>query len=327
MRSLLLPWSNHDFGAAMIDVEQLRKSFNGRRALDGFTLHVGAGELFGLVGPNGAGKTTLMKVLSTLLPMDSGAAQIDGLNVHMQTRAVKRLIGYLPDQPGVYQDMSVREFLEFFADAFQLKGARNRAAVDRALKRSGLADRSESSVEQLSFGMKQRLVLAKTLLHDPKVLLLDEPATGLDPLARIELREQLKQLQAEGITILISSHILSDLEDVCTQIALIGGGRNASDAEGHSVLQLRTPQDPVRIYEIELIGDSAPAVTVVNSIASARTLESSAGRLVVEITGADEQAAALLRALVVAGVNILRFDHRALGLEERYRMVFREKRP
>jgi ABC-2 type transport system ATP-binding protein len=311
----------------MIDVEQLRKSFNGTRALDGFSLHVAAGELFGLVGPNGAGKTTLMKVLSTLLTMDGGTAQIGGLNVNQHAREVKRLIGYLPDQPGVYQDMSVREFLEFFADAFQLTGARHRAAVDRALERSGLASRSADSVEQLSFGMKQRLVLAKTLLHDPKVLLLDEPATGLDPLARIELREQLKRLQAEGITILISSHILTDLEDICTQIALIGAGRNASDAEGHSVLQLRAPQAPVRIYEIELLGDSAPAATIVNSLAGARSLESSAGRLVVEITGADEQAVALLRALVLAGVNVLRFDHRALGLEERYTMVFREKRP
>ena len=311
----------------MIDVERMSKSFDGIRALDGFTLHVGAGELFGLVGPNGAGKTTLMKVLSTLLPMDSGTAQIGGLNVNGQAREVKRMIGYLPDQPGVYQDMTVREFLEFFADAFQLKGVRQRAAVDRALERSGLGDRSGNSVEQLSFGMKQRLVLAKTLLHDPKVLLLDEPATGLDPLARVELREQLKGLQAEGITILISSHILSDLEDICTQIALIGGGRNAMDAEGRSVLQLRAPQAPVRIYEIEVSGDSAPAAAIVNSAAGARTVESSAGRLVVEITGADEQVAAVLRTLVMGGVNVLRFDHRALDLEERYRMVFRERRP
>lgn len=311
----------------MIDVEQVRKSFNGTCALDGFTLHVGAGELFGLVGPNGAGKTTLMKVLSTLLPMDSGTAQIGGLEVNTRARDVKRMIGYLPDQPGVYQDMSVREFLEFFADAFQLTGARQRTAVNRALERSGLADRSGNSVEQLSFGMKQRLVLAKTLLHDPKVLLLDEPATGLDPLARIELREQLKGLQSEGMTILISSHILSDLEDICTQIALIGAGHNATDAEGHSILQLRAPQAPVRIYEVELLGDSAAAVAIVNSVGGARALDSSAGRMAVEITGGDEQAAALLRALVLGGVNVLRFDHRALDLEERYRMVFREKRP
>lgn len=309
----------------MIAIEKIRKSFGGTHALDGFTLHVGEGELFGLVGPNGAGKTTLIKVLSTLLPADGGTAQIGGLDVATQAREAKRLIGYMPDQPGVYQDMSVREFLEFFADAFHITGARHRIAVDRAVERSGLADRSRDSVEQLSFGMKQRLVLAKTLLHDPKVLLLDEPATGLDPIARIELRAQLRQLQAEGITILISSHILSDLEDICTQIALIGAGRNATDAEGHSVIELRAPQ--VRIYEIELIGDSAPAVGIVNSLAGVRLLESGMGRLVVEIIGADEQATSLLRALVIGGVNVLRFDHRALGLEERYRLAFGEKRP
>jgi len=311
----------------MIDVEQIRKSFDGKRALDGFTLHVGAGELFGLVGPNGAGKTTLMKTLSTLLPIDSGTAQIGGLSVTTQAREVKRLTGYLPDQPGVYQDMSVREFLEFFADAFQLSGVRNQVAVGRALERSGLAERSRDSVEQLSFGMKQRLVLAKTLLHDPKVLLLDEPATGLDPIARIELREQLKELQGEGITILISSHILSDLEDICTQIALIGEGRNARDTEGHSVIQLRAPQARVRIYDIELLGDSVPAVNILDSVAGARLLESSADRMLVEITGTDEHVAALLRALVVGGADVLRFDHRALGLEERYRLAFQGRRP
>ena len=308
----------------MIAVDQLRKRFNGTHALDGFTLHVGAGELFGLVGPNGAGKTTLMKVLSTLLTPDSGSAQIGGFDVNTQDHEVKRMVGYMPDQPGVYQDMSVSEFLEFFADAFHIRGLRHRAAVQRALERSGLKDRARDSVEQLSLGMKQRLVLAKTLLHDPKVLLLDEPATGLDPIARIELREQLKRLQAEGITILISSHILSDLEDICTQIAFIGAGRNASDASGHSVIQVRTPQAPVRVYEIELIGDSAPAVAIVNA-AQARLLESGAGRLLVEISGADPQAANLLQALVTGGVKVTRFDQRALGLEERYRRAFGEK--
>jgi ABC-2 type transport system ATP-binding protein len=311
----------------MIAVEKIRKSFDGTHALDGFTLHVGAGELFGLVGPNGAGKTTLMKVLSTLLPADGGTAQIGGLDVATQAREVKRLIGYMPDQPGVYQDMSVREFLEFFADAFHITGARHRVAVDRALERSGLADRRRDSVEQLSFGMKQRLVLAKTLLHDPKVLLLDEPATGLDPIARIDLRAQLKQLQAEGVTILISSHILSDLEDICTQIALIGAGRNAADADGNSVIQLHAPQTQLRIYEVEVVGDSAPALSIVKSSAGVRLLESGVGRLVVEIIGADEQVTSFLRALVTGGVNVLRFDHRAGGVEERYRLAFGEKRP
>jgi ABC-2 type transport system ATP-binding protein len=311
----------------MIDVDQIRKSFDSTCALDGFNLHVRPGELFGLVGPNGAGKTTLMKIVSTLLRPDGGTVRIGDLDVVTQPRQVKMLIGYMPDQPGVYQDMSVREFLEFFADAFHVTGARHRAAVERALERSGLADRSRDSVEQLSFGMKQRLVLAKTLLHEPKVLLLDEPATGLDPIARIELREQLKQLQGEGITILISSHILSDLEDMCTQIALIGAGRNATDSDGHSIIQLRAPQAPARIYEIELIGDTAPALSVVAKAPGIRLIESGLGRLTLEIPGTQERAAELLRTLVLAGVNVVRFDYATLGLEERYRLVFREKRP
>ena len=310
----------------MIAVEQIRKSFDGRHALDGFNLRVNAGELFGLVGPNGAGKTTLIKILSTLLPADSGAVLIDGLEVTAHAREVKAVVGYMPDEPGVYQDMSVREFLEFFADAFRISGERHRQAVDRALERSGLVARSNDSLDQLSFGMKRRLLLAKSLLHDPKVLLLDEPATGLDPIARIELRAQLKQLQREGITILISSHILSDLEDICTQIALIGNGRNASDADGHTIIQLRAPQAKARIYEIEVMGDSTAAIGIVNATAGVRLLESAAQRLAVEIADEDAQVAALLRALVVGGVSVLLFDHRAVDLEERYRRAFGEKR-
>jgi ABC-2 type transport system ATP-binding protein len=311
----------------MIAVEQVRKRFDGTQALDGFSLHVNAGELFGLVGPNGAGKSTLIKILSTLLLADGGTAQIGGLDVRTQATEIKRIVGYMPDQPGVYQDMSVREFLEFFAEAFHITGSRQQTAVDRALERCGLTARSRDSVEQLSFGMKQRLALAKTLLHEPKVLLLDEPATGLDPIARIELRTRLKQLQAEGITIFISSHILSDLEDICTQVAFIGAGRNTADTDGHSVIQLRAPQTYKRLYEIEMIGDSTSAATIVRSIAAARLLESGVGRILVEIAGGDEEVAALLRTLVAGGVSILRFDRRDLGLEERYKLAFGEKQP
>jgi len=263
----------------MIDVENIYKSFDGKEALGGFTLHVEEGELFGLVGPNGAGKTTLMRLLATLLSIDRGTAQIGGLDVTTRSRDVKRLVGYLPDQPGVYQDMSVREFLEFFASAFKLTGSRQRAAVRRALEVSGLDERSRSPVEQLSFGMKQRLILAKTLLHDPKVLLLDEPATGLDPMARLELRKQLKVLQSQGVTILISSHILSDLEDICTQVALISEGRNATDAEGHAIIQMQVPQLLVRIYEIELLGDNTAALKIVSTTSGTRLTTHSGSNL------------------------------------------------
>jgi ABC-2 type transport system ATP-binding protein len=239
----------------MIEIEQLRKSYRGARALDGFELRVREGELFGLVGPNGAGKTTLMKILATLVRPDSGQARVGGFDVVGTPRSVKKIIGYMPDQPGLYQDMRVREYLEFFADAFRLENHQRTPAVDRALDRSHLAGRSQDFVEQLSFGMKQRLLLAKTLLHEPRVLLLDEPATGLDPMARIDLRVQLKQLNAEGVTILVSSHILSDLEDICDHVALIDGGRNAHDAAGHSVIEVPKAETRAFLYEVEILGD------------------------------------------------------------------------
>ena len=306
----------------MIDIEQVRKSYNGTRALDGFTLHVGRGELFGLVGPNGAGKSTLIKTLATLLRPESGTVAIGGTEVQRDPQAIKRMIGYMPDQPGLYQEMSVREFLEFFADAFALKGDRRRKGVARALERSVLEARSSAYVEELSFGMKQRLLLAKTLLHEPKVLLLDEPATGLDPIARIELRQQLRALNAGGVTILISSHILSDLEDICTQVALIAAGRNAQDAAGRSVIPLREQQAKAQQYEIDVLGDAAAAVVALAAAPGTRVVRQHGQQVLVEIVGTQDEAAALLRTLVAAGINVVRFVKRDVGLEEEYRRAF-----
>ena len=311
----------------MIEIEELRKSYNGRPALDGFSLLVEEGELFGLVGPNGAGKTTLIKILSTLLPADGGRARIAGHDVAAEPRAVRPLVGYLSDVPGLYQDMRVSEFLEFFADAFRLPRGRKRPAVERALERAGLIERRSAFVEELSLGLKQRLLLAKTLLHEPRVLLLDEPATGLDPLARIDLRGQLKTLNREGGTILISSHILSDLEDICSRVALIAAGRNAADAEGRSVLTLQAVESPRVSCDIEVVGDAAAAAQAVEHFGGARLVEQAGNRLRVELTGSSERAAALLQHLVRAGIAVLRFDSRGPGLEERYREAFRGQRP
>jgi ABC-2 type transport system ATP-binding protein len=306
----------------MIEVAELRKSFDATQALRGFNLQVPEGELFGLVGPNGAGKTTLIKTLATLLRPQGGKAAIAGLDVAAEPRRVRSIVGYMPDVPGLYHDMRVGEFLEFFADAFQLKGERKRASVERALLQAGLADRRRAFVERLSLGQKQRLILAKTLLHDPKVLLLDEPATGLDPLARIELREQLKALHRGGATILISSHILSDLEDICTCVAFIAEGRNASDSEGRSVLRLAALETPRLICLVEVLGPSAEAANAIGRFPGAEVKEIDGLRLRVEVKGSQEQAAALLRHLVNAGLSIVRFDAGPQGLEERYKEMF-----
>lgn len=310
----------------MIEIESLHKHYGKRAALENFSLRVETGELFGLVGPNGAGKSTLIKILATLLEPDSGRAVINDMDVGGAPAAVRSVVGYLPDVPGLYQDMRVEEFLEFFADAFHLHGTRRRQAVDRALERAGLDGRRNDFVEQLSFGMKQRLVLAKTLLHDPKVLLLDEPATGLDPLARIELRELLKKLNREGLTIFLSSHILSDLEDICTRVALIAAGRNAAGADGQSVVTLSgpaaAPADSLVSCEIEIVGDAQVAARAAANLPGARVIFAEGRRLRVELPAGIAQGTLLLQALFVAGVVVVRFDARGPGLEERYRQAF-----
>jgi ABC-2 type transport system ATP-binding protein len=309
----------------MIEVQDLRKTFRGGRGLNGFSLRLERNEVVGLVGPNGAGKTTLIKILATLQPADSGTAVISGHDVFMAPQAVRARVGYLPDVPGLYQDMRIGEFIEFFADAFRLKEPQRTAAIRRALGRSGLAERADDYVEHLSLGWKQRLLLAKTLLHDPMLLLLDEPATGLDPLARIALREQLKQLHAEGIAILISSHILTDLEDICTRIVFIADGKNVEEAGPSSyVLGATTPL--VRC-EIEFEGSLDVLNRVLAAASGAKILEKKEGFLLVELPGAANEASTFLQSLLVAGLIVVHFDARGPGLEERYRRAFGENHP
>jgi ABC-2 type transport system ATP-binding protein len=311
----------------MIEISGLRKRYNSTQALDGFTLRIAEGELCGLVGPNGAGKTTLIKILATLLPFEDGAARVGGLDVARERQAAKRLIGYMPDVPGIYQEMRVHEFLEFFALAFRLRGAACARAVNLALERAGLTGRREEFVESLSLGLKQRLVLARTLLHEPRVLLLDEPATGLDPLARAALREQLKQLAAAGLTILISSHILTDLEDICMRVAFISAGKNAAGPGGESVLTLREAEAPRWVCEIEFVGDAGAAERAARTFAGGDVLEAGADLLRIKMPAGREQAAALLRHLVNQGVSVVRFTPGAPSLEAAYRETFREPKP
>src|SRR6266853_2252667 len=307
----------------MIEIEALRKSYRKARGLDGFSLHLESNELVGLVGPNGGGKTTLIRILATLLPADSGSVRVSGHDVSADPVAVRASLGYLPDVAGIYQDMRIGEFLEFFADAFRLKEPQRTAAIERALERAGLADRRKDFVEHLSLGWKQRLLLSKILLHEPKLLLLDEPATGLDPLARIRLREQLKRLHSEGVAILISSHILSDLEDICTRIVFIADGKNVSEPSTAS----KTAQAalPVIRCEIEFVAPLS-AVDAAISRAKGKSLSGKKGnQLIVELPGGAEEASAFLQDLLASQVLVIHFDARGPGLEERYRRKFEER--
>jgi len=209
----------------MIKTYGLTKHYRNHAALVNLDLEVKEGEIFGYIGPNGAGKTTTLKILATLLEPTYGSAEVCGLRVGPESRKIRPLIGYMPDFFGVYEDMTVNEYLTFFAAAYSIKGARRKKIVNDILELTDLGGKSDTMVEALSRGMQQRLGLARTLVHDPKVLILDEPASGLDPRARIEIRALLKEVKNMGKTIIISSHILTELEDMCDSIGIIENGK------------------------------------------------------------------------------------------------------
>lgn len=208
----------------MIEIHNVTKIYKDLTAVNNLSLTINKGDIFGFIGPNGAGKTTTIKILATLLKPTQGYALVGGYNVLTQADDVKRVMGYMPDNFGVYDDMKVWEYLDFFAAAYKIDKNRRKQIIDDVLALTDLSHKKDAMVDSLSRGMKQRLCLAKTLVHDPQVLLLDEPASGLDPRARIELRELLKELRNMGKTILISSHILTELADFCNTIGIIEQG-------------------------------------------------------------------------------------------------------
>jgi ABC-2 type transport system ATP-binding protein len=209
----------------MIETINLTKRYGELVALNNLNLTIQEGDCFGFIGPNGAGKTTTIKILATLLKPTSGQANVAGLTVGYQNRQIRPLIGYVPDFMGAYEDMVVTEYLEFFAAAYNIHGPQRRKVVNDVLELTDLTEKATAEVNSLSRGMQQRLAVARVLLHDPKVLLMDEPASGLDPRARIEMRELLKELRRMGKTILISSHILPELAELCNVVGIIERGQ------------------------------------------------------------------------------------------------------
>ena len=210
---------------SMIECRDLTKKYGDLYALDRLTLKLNKGDCFGFIGPNGAGKTTTMRILATLLNPSWGEASVCGYSIYTGSKEIRRSIGYMPDFFGVYDDMKVTEYLEFFAAAYRIKGADRRKKCDQVLELVDLGYKRDALVTSLSRGMTQRLGLARVLLHEPQVLLLDEPASGLDPRARIEMRELIKELRGMNKTIMVSSHILPELADICNKIGIIERGK------------------------------------------------------------------------------------------------------
>ena len=307
---------------AFIETIGLVKRYNGTVAVGGVDLEINEGEIFGLVGPNGAGKTTMLRMLATLLPPSSGDATIAGESVRRNPQAVRRVIGYMPDAFGVYDDMKVWEYLDFFGRCYGLGPARRRRMIGDLLELVDLAAKRDAYVQSLSRGMQQRLCLAHALVHDPSVLLLDEPASGLDPRARVELRELLRELRALGKTIVISSHILPELEELCTSVAIVDRGRVlASGTIAEIGQRLRIGE----VLRVRVLGDGDGVESARSWFESQADVASAAtdasGQIEIGFRGDEASAAALLAAAIRAKIAVASYSPAATDLQELFLQV------
>src|SRR5271157_4857257 len=260
----------------MIKTQDLTKTYGELHALKNLTLELNEGDLFGYIGPNGSGKTTTMRILATLLQPTWGEASVCGYSIYTHPKEIRRIIGYMPDFFGVYDDMKVLEYLEFFAAAYRIKGPGRKKICNDVLDLVDLGYKRDAFVTSLSRGMTQRLGLARVLLHDPKVLILDEPASGLDPRARIEIRGLLKELRKLGKTIMVSSHILPELADICNKVGMIERGELLVNAEVTEVIKRVRPQT---ILLVGVAGDAEPAARLLEQSKLVVGVELRDGRL------------------------------------------------
>jgi ABC-2 type transport system ATP-binding protein len=308
--------------APVVETRGLVKRYGDHLAVAGIDLLVGPGEIYGLVGPNGAGKTTTMKILATLLAPTAGEAYVTGIPVDADPIEVRRRIGYMPDFYGVYDDLKVWEYLDFFARCYGVPANRRATMIGELLSIVGLEDKRMEYVEALSRGMRQRLCLAHTLVHDPALLILDEPASGLDPRARVEMREILRELRRMGKTVLVSSHILPELAEMCTGVAIIDRGRLLRSGSIHEIEQsLRA----TALLRIEVLGDEAARNAAAEWLRTdARVgdvLEAAADaggiiRLEVAFDGDTDAQADVLRTMIEAGHRVVGFSQATSDLEE-----------
>jgi ABC-2 type transport system ATP-binding protein len=303
---------------AMIETVRLQKRYGKLVAVRNLNIEIEEGDIFGFIGPNGAGKTTTLRVLATLLAPSWGEAYIDGINVMANPYGVKRIVGFMPDTFGVYDGMRLREYLDFFGAAYKIPKRKRSGMVDDVLTLTDLTNKADDYVSAFSRGMKQRCLLAKTLIHDPKVLLLDEPASGLDPRARIEIRELLKTLRVMGKTIMISSHILSELGDMCNKIGIIERGELLAAGDFREILDgIRQ----VREIRIEVVDGADVAADVLEHTPGIFNVDRSGTEFQMEAKLGRTELAELHEKLVAAGVKILFFEEDRGTLEDVFLQV------
>ena len=294
----------------MIETRNLRVDYGPVNAVNDVNLQIPEGEIFGLIGPNGAGKTSIIRVLSTLLEPTFGSVFIGGKDIVSNRENTQNILGYMPDFAPVYASLKVWEFLDLFAHAYRVSNPKQR--VEEVIHLTKLHDHREVLAGTLSRGWTQRLVLAKTLLHNPRVLLLDEPAGGLDPGARIELRELLKKLSKQGTTVLISSHILTELKDFCTSIGMMRKGQLVVSGRIEEVLAGIETQ---RKFSVRFLPTNIDVETILNSIGAHKIKPGLANTIEFEFTHSDEKVAALLKRLIQENISVVSFAEQKLDVE------------
>lgn len=297
----------------MIKTHGLTKTYGDTLALRQVDINIDEGDIYGYIGPNGAGKTTTLRILATLLEPTAGSAEVCGFTVGKDNRKIRPLIGYMPDYFGVYEGMRVDEYLEFFAAAYRIKGQKRKRIVDDVLELTELGGKRAVMAESLSRGMKQRLGLARALVHDPKVLILDEPASGLDPRARVEIRMLLRELQKMGKTILISSHILSELEELCNKVGIIEQGRLLFSG---SVEEVRRRIRATASVEVSVRGENEKAALALAEHPDIASAVARNTHIEVELAESAKDFAFIAPYLIERGFTLELFRQRQANLED-----------
>ncbi len=296
-----------------VSVTNLKKHFRKTKAVDGISFQFASGHIFGFVGPNGAGKTTTMRILATLDDPTEGTAHLDGISVVEYPEKARRRLGFMPDSLPTHRDMTVRDYIDFFARAYGLRGRKRTHLIDSIEDFTGLAPLRDKFLQTLSKGMKQRVSLARALVHDPAVLIMDEPAAGLDPRARVELRELLMALADQNKAILISSHILTELAEICNGAVIIEQGRILRAGTMDDIIAQDVPHRILMLRPVENAGELCKELLQTPGVQNARVV----GKEVeVELMGNDQDCCDLLTALVNKGIHLVEFRRRQADLED-----------
>lgn len=297
----------------MLVIKNLEKSYGNFKALNGLNLEIKKGEIFGFIGPNGAGKSTTMKIISGLLSPDSGEVYVDGIDAIKNNKALKDKIGYMPDFFGVYDNLKAIEYLEFYASIYGIIGEDARKLSMDLLELVNLKDKADAYVDGLSRGMKQRLCLARCLVHNPELLILDEPASGMDPRARYEMKGILRNLKDMGKTIIVSSHILPELVEVCTNIGIVKGGTIVCQGTVDEIMTRAAGASPI-VFTV--MDKEEEAIKILKELPNISDIKVDGNKITASVSGDDIEVCNVLKALVLKDIPVLNYSRSVGNLED-----------